>query len=147
MEPERAEILGEYIRAGRELNAWLERASAADLKRKSEGTRWTNEQLLFHMVFGYTVVRALLPLVRVISRLPKPVGRAFSAALNAGTVPFDAVNYWGSRFAALVFNRRRMGRRMQRTISVLSRHLQQEGEESLARSMPFPDRWDPFFTP
>ncbi len=24
-----------------------------DLRRSSDGTRWTNEQLLFHMLFGY----------------------------------------------------------------------------------------------
>ena len=33
------------------------------------GTRWTNEQLLFHMVFGYMIVQRLLILVRVFSRL------------------------------------------------------------------------------
>jgi hypothetical protein len=99
------------------------------------------------MVFGYMVVRALLPLVRIMSRLPKPVRRAFGAALNAGTIPFDVVNYWGSRFAALVFNRHRMGRQMARTIKALTRNLEKESTESLTRWMYFPDRWDPFFEP
>lgn len=99
------------------------------------------------MVFGYMVVRALLPLVRVVSRLPRPVGAAFAVVLNAGTRPFDVVNYWGSRAATLVYNRHRMGRKMERTIKTLSRRLEREGMESLSRSMPFPDRWDPFFKP
>ena len=99
------------------------------------------------MVFGYMVVRALLPLVRVMSRMPKRVQRAFAAALNAGTKPFDFVNYWGSRSAALYFNRRRMGNKMQRTIKALTRNLQKETTRSLGRSMDFPDRWDPFFEP
>lgn len=117
------------------------------MRLRSSGTRWTNEELLFHMVFGYMVVRALLPLVRVMSRMPKGIQRAFAAALNAGTRPFDLVNYWGSRSAALYFNRRRMAKKMQRTIKALTRNLQKESTQSLARSMDFPDRWDPFFEP
>ena len=35
--------------------------TAEDLRRPSQGTRWTNRQLLFHMVFGYLIVRTLLP--------------------------------------------------------------------------------------
>jgi hypothetical protein len=142
---ERDEIMAGYARATRDLNSWLEGATAAELKRRSAGTRWTNEELLFHMVFGYMVVRALLPVVRFMSRLPKPVSRAFAAALNAGTRPFHFVNYWGSRSAALVYNRHRMGRKMQKTIAALSRHLQQESPRSLEGSMPFPEQWDPFF--
>ena len=61
MEPTKQEILAGYGRARRELRMWLEGASPAGLHHKSDGTRWTNEELLFHMVFGYMVVRALLP--------------------------------------------------------------------------------------
>ncbi|MFB4320582.1 hypothetical protein [Actinomadura sp. 21ATH] len=50
----------------------LNEAAAADLARRSDGTRWTNEQLLFHMMFGYLVVLRLLVLVRLIGRLPAP---------------------------------------------------------------------------
>lgn len=147
MEPTREEITAGYRRAVRDLDAWLGSTTSADLHRKSNGTLWTNEELLFHMVFGYMVVRALLPLVRVVSRLPKPARIGFAAVLNAGTRPFDAVNYWGSRAAALVYNRRRMGRKLDRTITALTRRLERESSGSLNRSMPFPDRWDPFFRP
>ena len=147
MEPTKEEILAGYSRAGQALVAWLESATAADLRRGSNGTRWTNEELLFHMVFGYMVVRALLPMVHVISRLPKPLGRAFAAVLNAGTRPFDVVNYWGSRAASLVYNKQRMGRKLYKTITAINRRLERESIRSLARTMPFPDRWDPFFAP
>ncbi|UKA56643.1 DinB family protein (plasmid) [Arthrobacter sp. FW305-BF8] len=147
MEPTKAEILAGYSRASHDLDAWLKNAGDADLRRRSNGTRWTNEELLFHMVFGYMVVRALLPLVHLISRLPEPAGKAFAAVLNAGTRPFDVVNYWGSRAAALVYNKRRMRRKLDKTMSAISRSLERESSRSLARSMPFPDRWDPFFTP
>ncbi len=147
MEPTKADILAGYDRARRALDDWLGSATAADLRCKSSGTRWTNEELLFHMVFGYMVVRALLPIVHVISRLPRPVGSAFAAVLNAGTRPFDVVNYWGSRAASLVYNRQRMGRKFDKTIIAIARRLQRESPASLSRSMPFPDRWDPFFAP
>lgn len=98
------------------------------------------------MVFGYMVVRALLPLVRIISRLPRPVGNVFTAVLNAGTRPFDVINYWGSRGAALVYNRRRMARKLDNTITAITRRLERESTSSLTRIMPFPDRWDLFFT-
>jgi hypothetical protein len=147
MEPTKEEILAEYSRARADLDRWLSGATAADLHRKSNGTKWTNEELLFHMVFGYMIVRALLPLVHLINRLPTRIGKAFAATLNAGTVPFDIVNYWGSRGAALYFNNRRMSGKFDTTINAITRRLDRESPESLSRSMPFPDRWDPFFTP
>jgi hypothetical protein len=147
VEPSKVDILDQYKRARADLDAWLANATPADLHRISNGTRWTNEELLFHMVFGYMVVRALLPLVHIISRLPQPVGRAFAALLNACARPFDSINYWGSRSAALFYNRHRMGRKLHRTIAAISSRLDREDAGSLARSMPFPDRWDPYFAP
>lgn len=146
LEPARREVLAGYERAQRELRQFLASADSEALCRRSSGTRWTNEQLLFHMVFGYMVVRALLPLVRVVSRLPRPFGRAFAGLLNAGTAPFDAVNYWGSRFAARYFNRRRMDLKLGRTLAALARRMARESEASWGRTMDFPTRWDPFFT-
>lgn len=147
MEPNTAEIMAGYSRARHALDGWLDSATAADLRRGSSGTRWTNEELLFHMVFGYMIVRALLPMVHVLVRLPEPVGKAFAAVLNAGTRPFDVVNYWGSRAAALVYNRHRMLRKLDTTITAITRRLDRESPTSLSGSMPFPDRWDPFFAP
>ena len=43
-------------------------ATSADLKRRSRGTRWTNQQLLFHMLLGYLIIRALGNLVPRASR-------------------------------------------------------------------------------
>lgn len=146
LESDRREILAGYERAQRELRQLLASADREALRRRSAGTRWTNEQLLFHMVFGYMVVRALLPLVRIVSRLPRPFGRAFAGLLNVGTAPFDVVNYWGSRFAALYFNRSRMEAKLERTLAALIRRMARESEASWGRAMDFPTRWDPFFT-
>ena len=128
------------------LHTLLDAADTADLRRRSDGTRWTNEQLLFHMVFGYLVVRSLLPLVRVLGRLPAPVGRGFAGLLNAATGPFHVVNYWGSVVGARVFSHARLGRVTDRTLAALLRSLQREPEAALRRGMPFPTRWDPYFS-
>jgi hypothetical protein len=127
------------------LHALLAAADQADLARRSDGTAWTNEQLLFHMLFGYLVVRTLLPLVRVVSRLPAPVGRGWAALLNVATRPFHVVNYWGSVGGARVFNSARMGPLADRTIAALRRSLARESEAALHRGMPFPSGWDPYF--
>jgi hypothetical protein len=126
-------LLGEAERH----NAWTQ---------PTRGTRWTNEQLLFHMLFGYMVVRRLLILVRVFSRLPDAASQVFARALDAATTPFDVINYYGSCAAALVYNRRRMGAKMDRVIAALQRRLRQERDDTLRRGMHFPTRWDPFFT-
>lgn len=139
-------LAAELEGACRDLHTLLAEATPARLRRRSNGTRWTNEQLLFHMVFGFLVVRRLLPLVRLVSRLPAPIGRGFAAFLDAGRVPFHWVNYLGSCGGALVFDHRRMGWLCDRTIGGLVESLGGEPEESLARGMPFPTSWDPYFT-
>jgi hypothetical protein len=129
------------------LHELLASADAADLRRRSDGTRWTNEQLLFHMVFGYLLVRVLLPFVQVVSRLPAPFGRGWAALLNSVTRPFHVVNYLGSVGGATVFGHARMGWLLDRTIAGLQRRLEREPERALHRGMPFPVGWDPYFTP
>lgn len=62
----------------RDFHTLLQAASRAGLRRRSAGTRWTNEQLLFHMMFGYLIVLKLLALVRLFSRLPPAVSRTFA---------------------------------------------------------------------
>jgi len=107
---DRRVISREMDDARAQLHELIGGSDPADLRRRSDGTRWTNEQLLFHMVFGYLVVRVLLWLVRVVSRLPAPVGRGWAALLNSARRPFHVVNYWGSVGGARVFNHARMGR-------------------------------------
>jgi len=128
-----------------DLQDLLANATADRLGARSNGTRWSNEELLFHMVFGFLIVRRLLPLVRLVSVLPDWVGRGFAWCLDAMRVPFHSVNYVGSCAGALLFNHVRMGRLCDRTIEHLVASLQREPEERLNRSMPFPTSWDPYF--
>lgn len=142
---DRTSIHSELNRARDSFHALVADASRDDLRRGSDGTRWTNQQLLFHMMFGYMIVRTLLPLVRAFGRLPDAFSRAFVRVLNAGTRPFHVVNYWGSCGGAVVFRGERLTAKLDRTIASLHRHLDRETDAALARGMHFPVRWDPFF--
>jgi hypothetical protein len=142
---DRRAIHAELERARTSLGTLVSEASQPALRRRSDGTRWTNEQLLFHMVFGYMVVLRLLPLVRIFGRLPDRFGRVFANMLDAGTRPFHVVNYLGSCGGALVFRGSRLVRLFDRVAASLHRHLDTESERSLRRTMHFPVGWDPFF--
>src|SRR5918912_2141951 len=98
----------------------LDGATSAELRRGSDGTKWTNEQLLFHMLFGYLVVRRLLPLVRLLGRLPDGISRVFAAVLNAGTPPFHVINYVSSLGGARVLGHARMERLFDRIVNSLA---------------------------
>lgn len=142
---DRGAIAAELERARSELHRLVEGADATDFKRRSSGTRWTNEQLLFHMVFGFMVVSRLLPLVRTLGRLPESASRSFAWLLDAAARPFHLINYYGSCAAATVYNRRRMTAQCDRVIARLHRKLLAEPEENFSLAMHFPTRWDPFF--
>ena len=120
-------------------------ASAEDLRRPSQGTRWTNRQLLFHMVFGYLIVRTLLPLVHTLGR--HGWSRRFAIALNAARRPFHLINYLGSVGGGMLISPAGMVRLLDRSIRVLHRRLEAETDTSLALSMQFPPTWDPYFQP
>jgi hypothetical protein len=70
---ERRDITTEMERARADFHQLLDKATSAELRAPTRGTKWTNEQLLFHMLFGYLLVRNLLPLVKTLSRLPAGV--------------------------------------------------------------------------
>ena len=144
---DREAIVADLTACAVDLHHLLDGARSERLRAPSDGTDWTNEELLFHMVFGFLVVRRLLPLVRVVSTLPPWMGRAFAGLLDTCRHPFHRVNYVGARGGARVFNRHRMGRLCDRTITALVRSLRAEPEERLHRGMPFPTTWDPYFEP
>jgi hypothetical protein len=142
----RQSIHEEMEQARAAFHTFMSQASSADLRRGSNGTRWTNQQLLFHMLFGYMLVCVLLGLVRGFGRLPDGLSRLFARLLNAGTRPFHVVNYLGSCGGALVFRGARLTRRLDRTVAALHRRLDHETDEALGRVMHFPVGWDPFFS-
>ncbi len=142
---DRQAIHQELERARTTFHRLLDGAADADLRRGTQGTRWTNGQLLFHMLFGYILIRPLLALLRVFGRLPRGASRAFARVLNTATRPFDVVNYLGPVGGARVLGRRRMGTAFDRVIDWLHRRLDTSREADLALAMHYPTRWDPFF--
>jgi hypothetical protein len=142
---DRRSIHTELERTRTDMHHLVAGATSANLRRRTDGTRWTNQQMLWHMAFGYLVVSRLLRLVHLFGRLPEPFSRSFAAVLNAGTRPFHLINYLGSVGGALVFHGPRLTRQFDRTINRLHRCLDAESDAALALRMHFPVGWDPFF--
>jgi hypothetical protein len=140
------EIHDELDRVCADFARLIDTAAVAEMRQPSDGTRWTNEQLLFHMLFGYLLVRNLLPMVGVFGHLPDGVTRRFAKTLNAGTRPFHNVNYLGSLGGARVLGYPGMQRLMRHVIRDLHRSLVRRSDEELDRGMHFPVGWDPYFT-
>ena len=143
---DKRDIDAELERATADFHRLLDSATPAELRMPTEGTRWTNQQLLFHMLFGFLLVRVLVPLVKAFARLPPAISRVFAATLNAGTRLFHVVNYAGSLGGIRVLGYARTERLMDRTIGALQASLDDATDEELGRGMHFPVGWDPYFT-
>ena len=143
---DRAAVRAEMDQARLDFRRLVADATPADLRRPSAGTRWTNRQLLFHMLFGYLIVRALLVLVRVFGLLSDGASQAFARLLDSGRRPFDLVNYLGSCAGARIIPPRRMTPALDHVIAALDKHLQRETGSALRRGMHYPTTWDPIFT-
>jgi hypothetical protein len=143
---DRAAVYTEMEQARRDFRDLLAQADSGSLRRQSDGTRWTNQQLLFHMLSGYLIVRALLILVRVFDSLPRAASRAFARILDAAHTPFHLINYLGSCVGARIIPPARMPTMLDRVTAALQRHLRRETPAALGRAMYYPTSWDPFFT-
>ena len=142
---DRQVIIDEMERARADFHHLVDCATTAELRRPSSGTKWTNDQLLFHMLFGYMIVRTLLILVRLLSMAPRGVSKRFAATLNAATRPFHVVNYVGSLGGARVLGHAGMEKVFDRVVAHLTASLTKASDEQLGRGMHFPVGWDPYF--
>ena len=139
-------IADELERARLDFHTLVDTATVAGLRRRSDGTRWTNRELLFHMLLGYLVVRTLLPLVRAFGLAPDRWSRRFAAVLNGATLPFHLVNYLGSVLGARLLSPTGMERLMDRVVGSLRSSSARTSARGRARGMHFPVGWDPYFT-
>jgi hypothetical protein len=124
----------------------IRHVSTADLRRPTDGTKWNNGQLLFHIALGYLIVRVLLPLTRLFGRLPGPASAGFAWLLNSASRPFHLINYLGACAGARIIPPERLLGMLDRVTVALQRRLQRETDAALDRGMRYPTRWDPFFT-
>ena len=117
-----------------------------DLARPSRNPAWTNGAVLFHMLLGFLVTVALLPLVWVVSFLPRPVSRPFAALLNLLTPVFNVVNAFGARMGGRTFRHRSFAVAFNSAYAILVWALERTAARRLQRrGMYFPDRWDGLF--
>ena len=138
-------VYDELERVRTTFRQWVRTMTTEDLDRHSNGTRWTNRELLFHLLFGYLIVRRLLWMIRLFGLLPAGFSRPFAALLNISTRPFDTANYLGSRIGGRIFRPARMAVSMDRITVWLAARLARETDRTLDRGMHYPTRWDPFF--
>ena len=140
-------ILDEFASVRREFRNLVEVMSEDDLARLSNGTKWTNRELLFHMLFGYLIVRTLVWFCRALSRLPPNATKPAVALMNLSVRPFNWINYIGSVIGAKAFSPRRMSDILDKVTSTLGRWLVDTPDHRLSRRVCVPTKWDPFFKP
>lgn len=63
------------------------------LDEPTDGTRWANRQLLWHMVSGQHINRVLLPLMGGSSTLPAAASRRYANRLSTATRPYEWVRF------------------------------------------------------
>lgn len=120
-------------------------ATSADLDRASDGTRWTNRELLFHMWFGQRITRAVIVLMGLTSRLPWHLDAAFARLLAAATAPYNWINYAGAVGGARTVGLRRARRWMNADTDWILRWAVRASEREVHRGMTVPVAWDPYF--
>lgn len=120
-------------------------ARTGELSLPSNGTRWTNRQLLFHMVLGQNIALTSVWLFGMFSRLPPGASRAWSGMLARCTRPYNWVNWAGAVVGARVLAPGSMARMMDRSTAALVHRLDRAAPVDLARGMSVPPSWDPYF--
>ncbi len=123
----------------------LDSLSEDDLHRASYNSGWTNGEILAHMTFGFLIVNALLPIVRLWGRFPRWTSRPFAGLLNALTRPFNWINALGARLQARVFTYQRIGSIYDRVYLALMRQVTTIQADEWRRGMYYPTRWDANF--
>jgi hypothetical protein len=56
---DKEQICAQLDRVRNDFRELLDTATTAELRKPTDGTKWNNEQWLFHMLFGYLLVRNL----------------------------------------------------------------------------------------
>jgi hypothetical protein len=135
----------EWIRA--DYDAITRDAAPGRLDALSDGTRWTNRELLFHMWFGQRIARVMVPVMGGVSRLPAAASRGYARMLAGATGPYEWVNYAASVGGARVAGLDRARRWMAHDTDWLVRWGERATEADLRRGMSVPRQWDPYFAP
>lgn len=126
-------------------HALLASLSEEDFDRQSLNPGWTNGEILAHMLFGFIILNALLPMARIWGRLPGNSSKPFTWLLNASTRPFNWFNALGARMQGKVFTYERIENFYDNVYVSLLRKVDSVREDEWQRGMYYPTRWDSNF--
>src|SRR5664279_5348848 len=107
-DPVRAHVEG----IARDYLAILKAALPEELDLPTDGTAWTNRQLLFHMLLGQRVTRMVIVVMGAFSHLPPGASHAWAAGMAAVTPLYHRLNWLGGVLGGRLFTVTRMGRQM-----------------------------------
>jgi hypothetical protein len=141
----RSSVQTELEETARAFHALLDSLTEEDLYKQSLNPGWSNGEILAHMIFGFMVVGALLPVERLWRRLPKGSSKGFAWLLNAATGPFNWFNALGARMQGKVFTYKRLGIIFDRVLHSLLKQVDSIKPEEWQRGMYYPTKWDPNF--
>lgn len=138
-------LLAELEAARFTFHALLDSLSDQELKQPSANPAWTNQQILFHMAFGYFLIPSLIGIVWIFGRLPDVFSKTFASLLNSVTRPFNAINALGPQGGGRVLGRQALGAIFDAVYMLIVELLRQLPEDELRRGMHYPTQWDPLF--
>jgi len=141
-DPVRAQV--EWI--ARDYWAILKAALPEELDLPTNGTAWTNRQLLFHMLLGQLVTRMVIVVMGAFSRLPAGASRGWAAGMAAVTPLYNRLNFAGGVVGGRLFTEARMGRQMEAVTAKILHFYDQASPSDLSRGMTIPPSWDPYFS-
>jgi hypothetical protein len=120
--------------------------SEEDRRQPSNIPGWSNEQLLFHMVFGFLLLPSLVRIIRFWALFPRGFSRPFAALLNFSTPAFNWINGLGPRPGARIYRGKSLVRKFDRAFVKVLKILDSTNTRELTLGMHYPQRWDPLFT-
>jgi hypothetical protein len=140
------EVRSEFESVRSSFHALLGSLSESDMRRPSLNPGWTNGEIIAHMLFGFVVVDALVPMARLWGRLPKNSSKPFAWLLNALRRPFHWFNALGARMQGKVFTYQRVGKLLDSICEALLKKAASIKKEEWQRGMYYPTKWDPNFS-
>ena len=129
-----------------EFHALLDSISEEDWNKQSLNSGWSNGEIFAHILFGFIILNALLPMARIWGRLPGKTSRPFAKFLNFITKPFNWINALGARGQGKVFTYRNVGKIFDKVLSSLISKANTIHGDEWQSGMYYPTKWDPNFS-
>jgi hypothetical protein len=139
----KASILGELEAIRLVFHALLDSLSDEELQKPSANAAWTNQQLLFHMVYGFFLLPSLIGIVLLFSRLPSSASKRYAALLNRWVKPFNAINALGPQGGGRILTRHGLRQGFAWAHARIVKRVQALPEAAMQRGMYYPAQWDP----